>query len=330
MKTFHLNHLKSALICALFLILQSCRPTVPGSWKNGKINSGKRSDFQQLNNEALKYLKANDPKHLKAVLSKEMIESNNERIVELISNRLNDNAYELLDEYYVVHKYKDTDTVRVANGDMNRYAVLYPYAANEMYFAFFVPKKSDNKYMVSLIYAKFNYGWKIIKLDLAPYTVNGKTAPELYTLARKQVEKGQLQAAHNNLQVAFKCFKPCSYWQYPDEGDAQKLYSKVQYAVKQAYRFPIVLSQVSTGPMLTGVYVERNDEGTFPIVYYMTHYPLKDTVDIKKENTQVRKAMEKMMPGMHEGNKCILYSAFNKMPSGYESTEHFDMTDRSR
>ncbi|GAC1306593.1 MAG: hypothetical protein NVSMB24_17150 [Mucilaginibacter sp.] len=92
MKTFHLNHLRSALICALFLIIliQSCAPTVPGSWKNGKINSGKRSDFQQLNNEALKYLKANDPKGLKAVLSREMIASNNERQVELISNRLKD------------------------------------------------------------------------------------------------------------------------------------------------------------------------------------------------------------------------------------------------
>ncbi|MDB5132901.1 MAG: hypothetical protein JWR02_2650 [Mucilaginibacter sp.] len=330
MKTFHLNHLKSALICVLFLIFQSCAHTVPGSWKNGKINSGKLNDFHQLNTEVLKILKANEPKRLKSFLSKAMIESNNERDIEHISNHLNDNVYELLDEYYVIHKYKDTDTVRVANGDINRYALLYPYTTTEMYMAFLVPKKSNNKDMISLVYGKFDYGWKIIKLEVSPYTINGKTAPELYALARNQAEKGHFQAALNNLQLAFKCFKPGSYWQYPDEGDAGKLYTNVHGAVKLAYRFPIVLSQIPTGPMLTGVYIQKTDDGTFPAIYYMTHYDLKDTVDIKKENLQVRRAIEKMMPGMHEGNKCILYSAYNKMPTGYVSIDHFDMIDRTR
>ncbi|HEY2582721.1 MAG TPA: hypothetical protein VGI43_12985, partial [Mucilaginibacter sp.] len=243
MKTLHLNQFKAALVCALFFLLQSCSPTVPGSWKNEQISSGKRDDFHKLNTEALRYLKANDPKGLNALLSKEMIDGKNERQVELLSNRLVDNEYELLDEYYVVHKYKDTDTVKTVGAAINRYALLYPYKTAQMYLAYFVPKKSDNKYMISLIYAKFDYGWKIMEMGLEPYTVNGKTAPELYTIAKDQYAKKQLQAALNSVSLAQMCFKPGLYWQYPDAADAGNFYLKVNKEVIDLYKYPLVLKQ---------------------------------------------------------------------------------------
>jgi len=61
-----------------------------------------------------------------------------------------------------------------------------------MYLSFFIPRTGDNKYMISVIYAKYDYGWKISKLDLAPYTINGKTAPELYNLAKEKSGKNYL------------------------------------------------------------------------------------------------------------------------------------------
>jgi len=190
MKDLYPNQFKALLFSVLFFTLQSCVVT-PGKWKNDQISAGKRDDFHQLNTEALKYLKANDPIGLRALLSKEMVEDKNERKVELISNRLNDNTYKLLDEYYVAHKYQDSsmDTVRVKDGSVNRYALVYPYEAKEMYMAYFIPEKSANKYMLSLVYAKLNYGWKIVKMELEPYTINGKTAPELFNMAKEQYAK---------------------------------------------------------------------------------------------------------------------------------------------
>jgi hypothetical protein len=327
MKALHLIQIKTALFFGLFFVLQSCVVT-PGTWKNEQISSGKRENFHQLNVEALKYLKANDPKGLKALLSKEMIGRNNEREVERISNRLNDNEYNLLDEYYVVHKYKDTDTVRATNGNINRYNLLYPYAATEMYLAYFIPKKTNNKYMISLAYAKFNYGWKIIKLNIQLYTVNGKAAPELFALAKEQYGNKQLQAALNNVSLAMTCFEPGAYWQYPDEVDARSFYTRVNAEVNIRYNYPFVLNQVATGPKLLRVYTKNMDDGTYPMVYYMTHFPLKDTTEIKKENLKIRKAVAKLIPGMEKNNKYILYSAFNKEPTGYEEVDHFDMTDK--
>jgi len=328
MKPSPIIHLKFAIALAI-LFAHSC-VTVPGSWKNEKISSGKRDDFHQLNTEVLRYLKANDPKGLKALLSKDMLGENNERLVELISNRLTDNPYDLLDEYYVVNRYRDTDTVAIKDGDIKRYAMIYPYAATEMYFAFFVPKKPESKYMISLIYAKFDYGWKIIKMELAPYTVNGKTAPELFGLAKDEYDKKYYQAALNNVSIAIKCMKPCSYWRYPEEQDAIVFNNKAMAAANEKYRYPMLLKQVSTGPLLLRVYSKNTDDGTFPLIYYMTHFNVNDTNAVKKENLQIRSAVKKIMPGLDEGSPYIYYSAFNKEPTGYETVDHFDMIEKLR
>ena len=325
MKNLHTKISNSLLIVVLLSAISSCT-TIPGSWKDEKISSGQRDDFHRLNTEALEGLKADDPKALKMVFSKELNEHNDERQIRLISNRLNDNDYELKDEFYAVHKYKDTDTVHSTGGDINRYDLLYPYTTLEMYFAFFVPKKSDNQYMISLAYSKFDYGWKLVKMEVAPYTINGKTAPELYAIAQAQYKNKEMQAALNNMSLAVTCFKPNSYIRYPDAVDGANFYKRVNEDVKYKYRYPLVLKQLSTGPMILRVYSKKSDDGTFPLIYYMTHFDLKDTNAVKKENLQVRNVVQKIMPGLTDNNKYIFYTAFNKQPTGYSIVKHFDIT----
>lgn len=325
MKPFLPTQFKLAFAIAIFFLLQSCHQVIPGSRKNELISSGMRSDFHDLNTEAMGYLKADDAISLNRVFSKEMIEKNNAHLIEQISEELKDHSYKLLDEYYLVHKIKDTDSVNSVGGDINRYGLAYPYITTEMYCAYFVPEKSDNKYMISLIYGKYDYGWKIDKMDLAPYTVNGKTGPELFALAKAQYAKKYLQAAVNNIMLAEICFEPGLYWKYADEFEAGMFNTKLQTELNEKYRFPFVLKDVVTGPMILRVYDDQNDEGSYPMIYYMTHFPLKDTSAVKKENIAVQKAVSKLFPGLDENNKYILYSAFNVRPSGYTTVDHFDM-----
>ena len=327
MKALHTNLIKIALFLGLFVTLQSC-VLKPGTWKNDRIASGKLDDFHNLNKEILKFLKADDTKGIKILCSKEFNADNHERQIELVSNRLTDNDYSILDEYYVVHQFKDTDSVIAKSGDIKRYNIYYPYKATEMYMAYLIPKKSNNKYMISLVYGKLTYGWKLVDLNLAPYTINGKTAPELYAIARDQYNKKQIQAALNNVSLAVACIEPGAYWQYPDKIDAARFYVRVNQEVNYKYSYPLVLKQLATGPMLLRVYTKNLDDGTYPMIYYMTHFPLKDTNEVKKENMQIRNVLKKLMPGLEQNNKYILYSAFNKQPTGYESVDHFDMTDK--
>jgi hypothetical protein len=318
------------LTCLLLLaaVLQSCTEHA-GIWKNDQIKTGKRDDFHALTNEVFTSLKANDLNHAKLLMSKELIENTyTERLVEIVGNHLNDAKYSLLDEYYVVNKYIDTDTIKATGRGINNYELYYAGTTREMYFAFFVPKTGDNKSIVTIIFAKYDYGWKLSDFDVAPYTINGKTAPELFKLAKEQYDKKYLINAVNNMALATACLNPITIWRYPDESDISKFYAQVINEANAKYKFPFVLNAVSTRPMILRVYNQATDNGSFPMVYYLSHISLKDTNAIKKENTEIKKVLSEVMPGIDKDNKYVFYDAFNERPTGKKTVDHFDMTDK--
>ena len=312
----------------LVTVLQGCMDNA-GTWKNEQIKASKREDFHALNKQVLKDLKANSPKDLRSNLCKELIDDNHtDRLVELISNRLNDDNYNLLDEYYVINKYKDQDTIAAKGSDIKRYILDYPGTTREMYISFFIPKTGENKYLLSIIYAIYNYGWKVSSMNLGPYTINGKTAPELFKLAKENYDKKYLIDAVNNMALAFTCVRPSDIWQYPDEPELHDFYVKVINEANEQYKFPFMLNLVPTKPMILKVYNQTNPDGAYPMVYYISRINLKDTLAIRKENEQIKKVIGTVMPGIDKNKKFVFYSAFNKRPSGNKTVDHYDMTDK--
>lgn len=328
LKPINRYFLKLSGFLLLVFALQSCTEK-SGSWKNEKIKAGKRQDLHKLSDQVFTALKANDLGQVKLFMSKELIENTyTPRQVELISNSLSDYGYNLLDEYYVVNKYIDADTINAGGNGINSYDLYYPGTAREMYIAFFIQATGNNKSIISTIYAKYNYGWKLSDLDMAPFTINDKTAPELFKLAKEEYDKKYLIDAVNTMALASSCVSPTSIWHYPDEGDIREFYSKILNEANEKYKFPFVLSGVSTRPMIIKVYNETNDYGSYPMVYYMSHISLKDTNAIRKENIEVKKEIGKVMPGIDKDNKYVFYDAFNERPTGKKAVDHFDMVDK--
>jgi len=311
------------------LVLPSCSDPKPGTLKNDQIKAGKREDFHALNEQAFADLKANKPKWLHDLLSKELIESNyTDRAVEHISNSLKVSDYTLLDEYYVVNKWKNADTIMNTNAGIHSYDLYYPGTAREMYMAFFVSKTGDDKSLISLVYCKFDYGWKINAMDVSPYTFNGKTAPELFKLAKEQYDKHYLIDAVNTMASADKCLRPVDMWQYPNENDIRSFYGTIVNEANDKYTFPFTIKQVPTQPRIFRIFNKTIAEGTYPMIYYLTRINLKNTAEVKKENDLVRKAIGQVIPGIDKDKKYILYSAFNKMPSATEEPDSYDVTDK--
>jgi len=319
----------TVLVMALLFVLQSCGNEIPGSWKNDEIKTGKRDDFHKLNEQLFKALKNKDIVEAKSMMSKELVEGtySTSRAVDLIGNYLTDNKYNLLDEYYVVNKYKDFDTIKAKNTGVNSYDLYYPATAREMYFAFYVPESGNNRYIITTVYAKYSYGWKVSTLEVSPYTVNGKTAPELFKLAKEQFDKKYIINARNNMALAVTCLKPTSIWQYPEEGEIIDFNGKVITEAKEKCKFPIMIN-LPTRPMVLQVYTKENAEGTFPMVYYMTHINIKDTNEVKQENIQIKKILSKALPGIDKDNKYVYYEAFNRFPNSSVSVDRFYMVDK--
>ena len=330
MKPFNLNTITLCLLLLAALTLSGCIEK-PGSYINAQISAGKRDDFHAMNQQALKYIKSDNMDTLGYQLSKELLEdAATLRKVELISNQLKSNDYSLYDEYYLVKDTTNADsTTRILspNRGANSYRLAFTAPPGETYIALFMPTKGDNKDVITLMYYKYAYGWKVSEMDMGTYTLNGKTAPEFYEFAKAEFAKKYMVNALNALQLANACLKPSQFWQYADEDKIAAHYTNLLDTANSSYKFPLVLTQIATHPKILTEIVESQGGRTYPVVTYLSSIKLQDTVAIKKENESIRAVLTTLMPGINKDKKMLMYSAYNEKPSAEKSVPHFDMME---
>lgn len=317
----------SLAVCLTTLV--SCGPGNPGSWKNAQIKPSIRSDFHQRNDEIFGLLKQDDAEKLKSYESADMVDNAETlRQVERISNHLKKDDYVLLDEYYVVHKQKGENKIASNRNGVGNYNVGYTTQDQEMYFAFWLPKVGDNKWMISTIWTKYNYGWKLSLLDLGKYTINGKTAPELLKFAKEEYQKKYLVNAANAISLASQCSAPCQGWKYAGDHEIDSLNNAIMTEANEKVRFPCTLASLPGQPRIVSIFNEESPEGTYPAVYYITHVKLSDTTALRKENDHIKAVIGHTLPGIDKDKKFLFYSAFNEMPSSARSVKHYDMVQK--
>jgi len=319
--------LKLFLFLTLLFILPGCYRS-SGEWKNEQINGDVRADFHARLEELITVIKFNQIKRVRAILSRELNSDDyTESLVDHLSNRFNDDNYSLFDEYHIISKFTDDDTVKATGYDINRYGLIYPQPAHEMYVAFYLPKKMKNAWLISIIYSKLDYGWRVTSLDAEHYTINGKTGPELFNIAKDDFNKGYLIDAVNTAAMAESCIKPAPGWQYPDQDNLHDFYGRIVALANDKFKFPLVLNEVPTKPKIFRVFNQANDEGSFPMVHYLSSIKLKEEAAIRRENAQIRKVIGKIMPGIDKNKKYVQYSAFNELPSAKREVDRVEMTD---
>jgi hypothetical protein len=323
---------KNLLVLITVAVFQSChKPAKPGTYQNDQIAADQRKNFHDLNDQMMQGLKANKPADLESIMSKDMLDDHGRfRQIELISNRLKEGDYSMLDEFYIVHKPTDTgeQKLNVTNKGLNNYTYTYENNGPEQYIVFFTPKSIPNQYLVTAEFCKLNYGWKLIKLDLGQYTINGKTAPELFKLAQDRYDNKCLAMSTAIAEQAGKCINPSGTWQYPDVKAMDDFSAKAIEETNRKYQFPYTVAQVNTQPWIFRIFSKKTPQGYFPEIYYISHLKLADTVALKNENANVQKVIAKVIPGIDKDNQFIYYSAFKNMPDGSGTFDHFDMIQK--
>jgi hypothetical protein len=332
----NLNNL-SALACSFVIIaatlfMQSCGPDKAGVYRNEQIPSRTASTLHDLNNSLLSALKANDPEALENMMSEEMI-ANHDRLTtsEHASNHMKDADYSLMLEYLIVNDpiKPDSGTIKERNMGSSNFDYVYSKAERETYIAFFTPKTAPQKWLITATYNKLDYGWKITSLEFNPYAENGRTAPELARYAAGLFQKGDWTDTYIASSCAINCIKPADNWTYVNEGAVQKFSSMALEQAMQKYKFPLFITQVPTKPRIWHVLIEKNKEGSFPNISYISSIKLSDTTSLKKENDAVCKAIGQVMPGIDKNNKYIYYSIYNGSSDGAAlNTGHYDIRQK--
>jgi hypothetical protein len=321
MKPFY----KLILLCLAAFTLQCCHKTPkPGFWKNKEIDADHQRDFQELNKQVLTDMKIDDEKHLGDYIAKELIGSRAAmHLVQQISTRLQYEDYTMLDEYYVVNMDPKAKRAFIMNKDTGdgSYILHYRPVAREMYFAFLVPKTGLSNFMITLIYAKMPYGWKLTNMGVGAYSVNNKTAPQLYKQAIEAAQQKHYSNAETFMELAHDCQYPSFVWKYKSDTSITNLYHKVIDKANKQFSLPLFMGKIT----VFDVSNKKTDKGTYPMISYRTATDLKNTAAIEKENLTLRKAIGKAIPGIDKDNDTLLFCAFNKLPNSHESVDRYQM-----
>lgn len=314
--------------CVLFAaILQSCGGKT-GSWKNEQIDASTRDELHKLNEQTFNYIKAGDA-NLESMLSKELLEDKTTKtLAQRANHELMVDSFARFNEYYVVNKTTEALDLKVDDG-INSHHLVYAAPTKETYIVLLSPqnKAVANKTMITAVYSHYDYGWKLSKIDLGTYAINGKTAPELYDFAKAEYGKGNLMSAANIMSMATNCARPNAIWQYRDEAGLFKFSGKTNSEADAKYLFPFPITKISSEPLILGVTSSITDEGTFPVIRYQSKISLNNKDAIKKEKDQIKKAIGVLMPGIDK-NKYLIFSAYNELPSATTSVNHVDMREQ--
>jgi hypothetical protein len=317
--------LKPIFFLLLVFVMQSCDliPLKPGVWKDEKIDAGKRKDIHALNDQLLKNIKAGDESAIEGMLSGSFLESNYKRPVELVSNHMKDGTYSLYSEYYIVNQLKHKEFIK-PNADSA--GLDYSAVAKEMYIALLLPKEPANKYMITIVYGKFDYGWKVDKLEVGKYSENGKNTTELYKEAREQYAKGYLINAANAMGMARECAQPSDELKPEFDRDMGLFYGNLISELNKRYTYPIVITGVPTQPKIFRIENQSVNVGTYPAICYLSKIDIKDTVALKKENEQVKKVIGNIIPGIDKDKDYMLYNIYNQKPNTASNAYSYDIT----
>ncbi len=335
-QTTHYTFFYLPVFLFLIILLPSCNTSQkPGIYKGEKIASGTRDKLHKLNDELLSALKTNNPEDLELLMSQGMIDDRHKRLVttEEISIRMKTGDYSLMSEYYIVNPPKATSassTIKERDMGINNFDLTFAKAtdADEMYVALFTAKKAMQKWLITAIYNKYNYGWKVDKLEVQPYAENGLTAPELMEKAKEQLKKGYWLDGSNTASYAVNCLRPYSSWKYVKEQEIYHFNFDALEVVKSHYKLPIIINSIPTHPRIWRIRIERTPDGSFPNVNILSTINLLDTVALRKENDAIGKSIGSVMTGIDKDKKYIYYTTYNEAKQGVAVNDHHDFVQK--
>ncbi|PTQ99729.1 hypothetical protein C8P68_102558 [Mucilaginibacter yixingensis] len=323
-----LHYLRLSVVALFVVALQSCGPGKPGIYKGAQIPGGMQSKMHGLDNDLLEALKANNNDKLEGMMSSELIAAGHERMrtAEQISYHMQTGDYVLSKEYYIVNQTRGLDTLRERNEGVNNFDLIYERTAPEMYYVFFTPK-TPQKWQVTALFCKLSYGWKLCDLELNLSADNGLTAPQLMAQAKKQFDQGEWLEGLNSAGMAEDCLRPYTKMKYLSEDEITNYYNQTAFKtfVKNQH-MPVTVGQVNTRPLIIRVLLERNAEGAFPNINYLTKLDLNDTKALAKENEEVGKVIGSVFKGVDKNRKYIYYTIYHDKGNGHANPkEHTDM-----
>lgn len=311
------------LIILASLGFQGCKLGATRSWGEANIKQSLIMEIETLDKKVIESVSTNNVELLKSIMADDLLEKsegNIDQLIEQVSSLFKSKDYIVLNRFQT-----ENSTVGVGNTVMsgvdgiNDYVIHYQAMNEEMFISLLIPKSGSklDKFIITNIYGKYPEGWRLNILQFGQYKVNGRTAPELYSEAKKDYDEGYLISAANNLFLSSRVANPANkFWKYQKENEIKEFYEKVKIEINSKYKFPITLEEIDSKPQVLTVYPKATKEGCFPMIEYLTNLELGDTIKTKAEYEKIHSVITKLFYGIEKDKDYIFYKAFSEIPNG--------------
>jgi len=315
---------------ACLILFTGCQVDSSNTDRNIDIPQKTRTEIQQLNDQLMKAVAANDLTDLKSLMSDALLEKQKgdewNKIIENVSHSVKDPTYKVLDEFYARHSGASGVTNEFKGDD---YVLAYKVINSDTYASLLLPNGLTNDLLITAIYGRDNGGWKLNTLTFGQYSVFKRKAPEYLELAKRNYGKLDFIDAVLNIGLAKQCLDPANgSLHYINEKEVNDFDSKIRQEINARYTFPLTLNNINSKPAIVNISPQMINEGVFPMITYISKIPLSDTVALKKENELMKKEVKNVFPGIDSDKKFIFYSAYNEMPDGKKMLKHYGFVDQ--
>lgn len=304
---------------AFFLLTQGCG--LGGSFidANENISADLRKQMQANNSRCVSALQENNVRMVEAMCSKELLEKHVGLLPQIIkgfSSQYSAGKYRVWDEYYIRSSVVGlSHTLRSPQRAKDNYSLRYKAVSKDMYLSLIIVENAYGEALVTLFYGKYGEEWKINSLRIDQYSYFGLTGSDYYEKAKNAYAASHLVDAVNYASIADACINQLSeWWTYDHQEEFTGFYQKISQEVKEKFRFPIFIGDISTYPEIQSVRVEMLKEGFYPVVSYLTQIRLEDTIALKNENMQLQQKIGTIFPGIDKNKGYVLYEAVDHLP----------------
>lgn len=322
---------KTCLTFFTLLIFQSCNLSNSKFQKNQSIDAATRQEIKTLNDKLFEGITKDSSAIVQSLMSPDLLEkfgNDSNKLINLISSRDIDN-YSILDEYYVQAS-APRIMITLPSGDTrdNDYIFAFESPNRDSYVSLLLLNNFGNQFLLTVVYGKYQNGWKINILKFGAYSFFGKNAPDYFRLAEANYKKGYLIDAVNNISLSGILLHPADpCWQFVKGNEIKEFGDSILQEANAKYKLPMALENIKSKPKIFKVYQQVIKEGFFPMVWYLTNINLKDTAALRLENNSVKKEVDSLFTGIDKDKKFVFYWAFNKIPTDTTTEERYGFID---
>jgi hypothetical protein len=283
--------MKRNILLILFFVINligiiSCN--IITSKKGYNIDLEIREKVWNLNKQLFVSIIENKTEKIYEVFNDSVLKKDKERLnnlIKLLHNKLIKYEFHSLDEYYQKSIFKNSRVEVTFNlPEIREYSLRYNSPTNETMVTNAYIGDLVNRYLVTMIYAKYSGKWKLDYFNYSPLLIEGKDSYAWEIEAVNEIKKGNYVNADMYHKISGLLSRPGgNIWSYTSESEIPDMEQLIHREVGIYHQLPKTIENIKSKPKIVETYAEFMNDSLFPAIVYKTNLPLKDSIAISNE-----------------------------------------------